>query len=160
MFTPPNVSHVICHVSCVTCHMSHVTCHFFFFFFFFLFFSEKLVKFIGGGSVINGAYPVQFQYTSKLAHLLTQAVYTPNQSGVKISEFFSGKSRLATLFQVIKGKHRFYNGGKHEHFDFPLLTRKIGQNWSRVYQKMRNSNIWGVCFLRKVQFVYIFMRKS
>ena len=39
-----------------------------------------------------------FQNTSKLAHLLTQAVYTPKQSGVKISEFFSGKSRLATLF--------------------------------------------------------------
>ena len=39
-----------------------------------------------------------FQNTSKLAHLLTQAVYTPNQSGVKFSEFFSGKSRLVTLF--------------------------------------------------------------
>ena len=38
------------------------------------------------------------QLTSKLAALLTQAVYTPNQSGVKVSEFFSGKYRLATLF--------------------------------------------------------------
>jgi hypothetical protein len=38
------------------------------------------------------------QLTSKLAALLTQAVFTPNQFGVKVSEFFSGKSRLATLF--------------------------------------------------------------
>ena len=35
-----------------------------------------------------------FQNTSKLAALLTQAVYTPNQYGVKD---FSGKSRLARL---------------------------------------------------------------
>jgi hypothetical protein len=82
-------------------------------------------------------------FTSKLAALLTQAVCTPNQSGVKVSEFFSGKSRLATLFLGYKGKTQIYNGGKHENFDFSFLTRKIGQNWSRVYQKMRNSNIWG-----------------
>ena len=49
-----HVSHVTCHVSCVTCHMSHVT------FFFSSSFSDKVVKLIGGGSVINGAYPVLF----------------------------------------------------------------------------------------------------
>ena len=27
MFTPHNMSHVMCHVSHVTCHMSHVICH-------------------------------------------------------------------------------------------------------------------------------------
>ena len=27
MFTPQNMSHVMCHVSHVTCHMSRVTCH-------------------------------------------------------------------------------------------------------------------------------------
>ena len=52
-----HVSHVTCHVSCVMCHVSHVTCHMshvkcnkshFFF-------SDKLVKLVGGGSVINGA---------------------------------------------------------------------------------------------------------
>ena len=54
-----HMSHVACHVSCVTCHISrvpchvsHVTCHFFFLFFY------KVLKLIGGGSVINGAYPV------------------------------------------------------------------------------------------------------
>ena len=38
-------------MSCVTCHVSHVTIYFFFF--------DNVVKLIGGGSVINGAYPVQ-----------------------------------------------------------------------------------------------------
>ena len=50
MFTPHHVSHVTCHVSCVTCHMSHVMCNFSFL--------DKTVEPVGGGSVINGAYPV------------------------------------------------------------------------------------------------------
>ena len=40
------------------------------------------------------------------------------------------------------------------------MTRKIYQYGSTVYQKMQNSNIWGVCFVRKVEFFNIFMRKS
>ena len=43
------MSHVTRHMSWITCNMSHVT--------FFLFFLQ-MVKLIGGGSVINGAYPV------------------------------------------------------------------------------------------------------
>ena len=39
--------------------MSHVTCHMYFFF-------DKLVKLIGGGSVINGAYP--FYFYLRLVH--------------------------------------------------------------------------------------------
>ena len=64
MFTPPNkscfichVSRVTCHKSRVTCHVSHVTCHIFSS----SFFSDKVVKPIGGGSVINGAYPIYFR---------------------------------------------------------------------------------------------------
>ena len=57
------VSHVMRHISHVTCDMSRVTCqmlHDFFllFFFLFFFFSFKVMKLVGGGSVINGAYPV------------------------------------------------------------------------------------------------------
>ena len=59
MSTPLNMSRVMCHVSCVTCHVSRIICHMS------LFFSEKGVKFIGGGSVINGAYPASFSsYTT------------------------------------------------------------------------------------------------
>ena len=60
--SPPttcHMSHVACHMSCVMCHMSHVTCHVSCVTFFILFFSsDKVVKLIGGGSVINGAYPI------------------------------------------------------------------------------------------------------
>ena len=46
---------------------------------------------------------------------------------------------------------------KKNEIDF--LGQKINQYSSRVYQKMWDNNIWGVCFLRKVQPVFIFMRK-
>ena len=47
------MSHVTYHVSRVTCHVSHV-----------IFLSKKkdnVVELVGGGSVINGAYPVLFK---------------------------------------------------------------------------------------------------
>ena len=49
MFTPHHVSCVICHASHVRCHVSCVM---------FFFFSDRVVELVGGGSVINGAYPV------------------------------------------------------------------------------------------------------
>ena len=61
MFTPHNKSHVTCDVSHVTCHMSRVTCHVSrvtFFYFFIFGGGDKVLKLIGGGSVINAAYPV------------------------------------------------------------------------------------------------------
>ena len=67
--TTCHMSQVMCHMSCVTCHVSHVTCHMshviyymshVFFSLFFLLFLDKMVGLVGGGSVINGAYPVQF----------------------------------------------------------------------------------------------------
>ena len=64
-------------------------------------FEVWLVFFFGKHFKIDRLDPSLFhnkQLTSKLAALLTQAVNTPNQSGVKVSEFFSGKSCLATLF--------------------------------------------------------------
>jgi hypothetical protein len=48
-------SHVTCHVSHVTCHVTRDTCHMSLIFSSFL---DKVVKLTGGGSVINGAYPV------------------------------------------------------------------------------------------------------
>ena len=56
MFTNPrcvtsHTSHVTCHMSRVTCHMSNIN-------------DKKkvynLVELVGGGSVINGAYPDYF----------------------------------------------------------------------------------------------------
>ena len=48
--SPPTMCHVscvTCQVSGVTCHVSRVTCFF-----------DRVVELVGGGSVINGAYPV------------------------------------------------------------------------------------------------------
>ena len=45
-------------MSGVTCHVSVVTCHVFFCDVFFVVFLDKMMGLVGGGSVINGAYPV------------------------------------------------------------------------------------------------------
>ena len=57
------------------------------------------------------------------------------------------------------GKLGFYNGGKSENFEIPFLARKIYQYWSRVYQKMWNSNIWGGMFSKKSSFCLYFHEK-
>ena len=57
MLTP---QHVTCHMSHAPCYVSHVTCHLLHVIFF-LSLKKKIynvAKLIGGGSVINGAYPV------------------------------------------------------------------------------------------------------
>ena len=55
-----HMSHVTCDLSCGTCHFSHVMCHMshvIYDIFFILLFSPKVVKLVGGGSVVNGTYP-------------------------------------------------------------------------------------------------------
>ena len=56
------MSGVRCQLIGVKCHMSGVACH--------VFFSHKVVKLVGGGSVINGAYPVYFYYAMTFQSLL------------------------------------------------------------------------------------------
>ena len=56
-------------------------------------------------------------------------------------------------------KHGFYSGGKSENFEIPFLARKINQYWSRVYQKMRNSNILGGMFSKTKGFCLHFHEK-
>ena len=51
------MSGVTCHVSGVTFHVSRVWCQVSYFFLLLLFF-YKVVELVGGGSVINVAYPV------------------------------------------------------------------------------------------------------
>ena len=46
-----HMSCVMCYLSLVPCHLSHETCHMSFLF-------DKVMELVGGGSVINGAYPV------------------------------------------------------------------------------------------------------
>ena len=49
-----HLSGILCQVFCVRCHMSYI------------YFFYKVVELVGGGSVINGAYPVQFMKKVKL----------------------------------------------------------------------------------------------
>ena len=42
------------------CHVSHVTCHVSHYYYYYFFWGDKVVKLIGGVSVINEAYPVWF----------------------------------------------------------------------------------------------------
>ena len=60
-FIPCYVSCVMCHVSRVMCHLSHVKIYFFYILYIFFYPLKKMdrvVELVGGGSVINGAYPV------------------------------------------------------------------------------------------------------
>ena len=68
-------------MSHVMCHVSHVT-FFFFLSFFILLFLDKVVKLVGGGSVINGAYPVYFfsmQQTNR-GQLTVVALYASHEA--------------------------------------------------------------------------------
>ena len=65
------------------------------------------------------------------------------QLDAKKFEFRKGNPFPAIFLKIIKGKHGFYNGRKIDNFEKPFLVRKMYQYWSRIYQKMRNSNIWG-----------------
>ena len=78
------------------------------------------------------------------------------QLDAKKFEFRKGNPFTAIFLKIIKGKHGFYNGRKIENFEIPFLVRKMYQYWSRIYQKMRNSNIWGGMFSEKSRFCQYF----
>ena len=61
MFTPHHVCNVMCQVSHIRSHLSGVTCQVYCLFSFLFFsFSDKVVELVGGASVFNESYPVQF----------------------------------------------------------------------------------------------------
>ena len=70
------------HMSCVTCHVSPVTCYLFIYLFFYQIIIilslkklDKRVELVGGGSVINGAYPVKNTFTTLVAMFPCLTVY-------------------------------------------------------------------------------------
>ena len=66
---------------------------------------------------------------------------------------YPNKLPYRRFFKVINAKHGFYNGGKVKNFEISFLARKIYQYWIRIYQNMRNSNIWVGMFSNKSTFV-------
>ena len=74
----------------------------------------------------------------------------------KKNRIYLNKLPYQGFFIVIHAKHGFYNGGKVKNFEIPFLA-----NTGLEYTKRRRiATFGGACFLRKVDFVYIFMRKS
>ena len=71
-------------------------------------------------------------------------------------ELMNRNWQVDNFSMFLKGKHGFYNGGKTEKIEIPFLVRKTDQYWSRVYQKMQNSNIWGGMFPKKSWFCQYF----
>ena len=86
------------------------------------------------------------------------AGYYNKNNGEKMGIYLN-KYPYRGFFKVIRGKHGIYNGGKVNNFEIPFLARKIYQYWIRIYQKMRNSYIWGGMFSNKSIFCRHFHEK-
>ena len=75
-------------------------------------------------------------------------------------EYLAKNCGLATILKVLMGKQGFYNGGKSENFEIPFLPENFTNIGLEYTKRCKIATFGGVCFLRKVDFVYIFMRKS
>ena len=64
--------------------------------------------------------------------------------------------QVENFSKFIKGKHGFLQWGNTKKNLIPCLARKVDQYWSRVYQKMQNSNILGGMFPKKSWFCQYF----
>ena len=79
---------------------------------------------------------------------------------IEIFFFFLNKLPYRGFFKVIMAKHGFYNGRKVNYFEIPFLARKNLPILDQNIPKDAEQQHLGVCFLIKVDFVNIFMRKS
>ena len=90
---------------------------------------------------------------------MANAMSMPREYFPKFSEFLKWNGPGTARIYFIKGKHGFYNGAKPKKIEINLSDRKIYQFCSKVYQKMRNSNIWGGMFSNKNSFYQYFHGK-
>ena len=82
--------------------------------------------------------------------IVANTVSLPTECCPNISEFKKRNCPGATRIKFIKGNHGFYNGAKAKKVEIFFLGRKINLHWSRLYQKILNSKIWGECFFFKI----------
>ena len=124
----------MCHLSCVMCHLSCVQIFFFDILFFLNFLSlkkfNKVVELVGGGSVINGAYPVQF---FKASALWVNAFYKSKCSSVCPCVcpsvcVFTFEVPLKRLF-VPTSRSRISNIFR----DFESFGKSNGKKWSWIW---------------------------
>ena len=134
MFTPPNVSHVTCHMSCVTCHVSHLFIYFFF---------GQIGGFIGGGSVINGATPSSFyKYW-----LLWSHVNAHNKLKIVYQIYILLSQHTFSLWFVTLAEQTIYCISTFGHLSFHLnsllcsaLRPLQGISMSMLWQKWTETN--------------------
>ena len=88
-----HMSHVTCHVSCVRCQVSHVTCHVSQYYFFCVL--DKVVKLVGGGSVINGATTCK---TPKILNIYSLSAHFNTEVGVIAIMVYVLCSLMSQLF--------------------------------------------------------------
>ena len=62
------------------------------------------------------------------------------------------------FLKFIKGKHRFYNGEKLKNLKSYFWPGKFTNFGPEYTKRCRIATFGGVCFLRKVDFVNIFMK--
>ena len=99
-------------MSPVTCHMSHVTCHRSHVCFFWG--VGKVVKLVIGGSVINGAYPVQFFLSlHRMFYLFPMVSLHEVRDGGKVGPYF----------------HPITNQGYHQ---LPIIDIKMRKSFPKT----------------------------
>ena len=124
----------MCHVSHVTCHMSHVTI------FFVCFFLHKVVKLIGGGSVINGAYPIKFSHKS--SYILGCICHVCGNS-IRMKFYIKNIRKKAPFFLV--------PGSRPQHFGHilqkpkPQLMASLSSNHSLDLYLPKSLGPWSLC---------------
>ena len=100
MFTPRQLSPLMCHMLRVISHVPRVMCHLSGFKYHIIIFLHKLVEQVGGRSFINEAYPVQL-FKSHSKHLV--------KNGVQRQCFFC-KHQFALIYHKIILLFFFYFG--------------------------------------------------
>ena len=75
-------------------------------------------------------------------------------------EFRKGNPFPAIFLKIIMGKLGFYNGGKLKILKFHFWPEKFTNTGLEYTKRCGIATFGGVCFLRKVHFVNIFMGKS
>ena len=124
MFTLHHVSHVTCQVAGVMCHVSH---------YIYIYFFYKEVELVGGGSVINEAFPVQLLrylviFVFKILSF-SMNLWNFTESAPRPIQSISCDVREEMLYHIVYFLYRFitptYKGPRSNWSqNFPYLLRR------------------------------------
>ena len=89
---------------------------------------------------------------SEYNDILAQHATWHYKLNAKKLELLKRSWQVGDFSKFIKGKHGFIMGENWKNKKIPFLARKVYQYWSRVNQKMHNSNIFVGMFPNKSWF--------